>query len=151
MSDELVLVTGATGLIGNAIAKRLHARGRRVRALVRDPDRAKTIVGDGIELVRGDVTDASSMTDALRDVSLVFHRCESLMHGGGVPRARALADELTAAWLNLARTGDPNGSGVSPWPAYTAERRSTLVLGESSEVVDDPLRELRLLWDELAD
>jgi len=83
------------------------------------------------------------------DVSLVFHRSESLMHGNGTPRATALAGELGSAWVNFARTGDPNGAGVAAWPAYTAEQRSTLVLGDTTEVVDDPLRDLRLLWDEL--
>jgi para-nitrobenzyl esterase len=84
------------------------------------------------------------------DVSLVFHRSESIMHGGGVPRAKQLAAELASAWVNFARTGDPNGSGVTAWPAYTPTQRSTLVLGETSEIVDDPLADLRLLWDELA-
>lgn len=73
MSDEIVLVTGATGLIGNAIAKRLRADGRRVRALVRDPSRARDIVGEGVELVKGDITDPPSVADALRGASLVFH------------------------------------------------------------------------------
>jgi para-nitrobenzyl esterase len=84
------------------------------------------------------------------DVSLVFHRYSSIMHGGGVPRAKALAGELASAWVNFARTGDPNGAGVTAWPAYTPALRSTLVLGDTSEVVDDPLRDLRLLWDDLA-
>lgn len=73
MSDAPVLVTGATGLIGNAIAKRLHESGKRVRALVRDPARAKDIVGDGVELVKGDITDPASIAAAVRDTKLVFH------------------------------------------------------------------------------
>ena len=73
MSEDLVLVTGATGLIGNAIAKRLRADGRRVRALVRDPDRAKALLGEGIELVKGDITERASIEAAASGVSLVFH------------------------------------------------------------------------------
>ena len=84
------------------------------------------------------------------DVSLVFHRSDSIMHGNGVPRAKALAGELASAWVNFARTGDPNGPGVPAWPAYTADKRSTLVLGDTTEVVDDPLSELRQLWKEVA-
>jgi dihydroflavonol-4-reductase len=68
-----VLLTGATGLLGNAIARVLLARGRSVRALVRDPARAARIVPDGCELVRGDVTDAASVTRAAADCSVIYH------------------------------------------------------------------------------
>ena len=70
-----ILVTGATGLIGNAIAKRLadpYARNT-VRALVRDPDRARKVVPGAVELVRGDITVESSLRDATRGVEAVFH------------------------------------------------------------------------------
>lgn len=73
MRDEPVLVTGATGLIGNAIAKRLQQQGKRVRALVRDLSRAKDVVGEGIELVKGDITDPRSVADAVRGAAIVFH------------------------------------------------------------------------------
>ena len=73
MSDELLLVTGATGLIGNAIAKRLQREGKRVRALVRDLSRAKDVVGEGVELVQGDITDPRSVADAIRGAGVVFH------------------------------------------------------------------------------
>ena len=72
------------------------------------------------------------------------------MHGYGTPRARQPADELTGAWVRFARSGDPNGGRRPAWPAYTADRRATLVLGEDTRVVDDPLRDLRLLWAELS-
>ncbi|MCC7534671.1 MAG: NAD-dependent epimerase/dehydratase family protein [Deltaproteobacteria bacterium] len=69
----LVLVTGATGLVGNAIARRLVARGDTVRALVRDPESARRVLPEGTALVRGDVTDLASVREAARGVALVFH------------------------------------------------------------------------------
>ncbi|WNG47527.1 SDR family NAD(P)-dependent oxidoreductase [Archangium minus] len=68
-----VLVTGATGLIGNALANRLVARGNRVRALVRDPERARRILPAEVELVRGDVTDPESLPAAMRGTERLFH------------------------------------------------------------------------------
>ena len=51
------LVTGATGKVGYAIASALLERGDTVRALVREPKRAATVLPAGIEPVPGDVTD----------------------------------------------------------------------------------------------
>jgi dihydroflavonol-4-reductase len=73
MSDRVVLVTGATGLVGNAIVRALHARGDRVRALVRDPERARSIVPAGVELAPGDILVRESLEAALADAVLVFH------------------------------------------------------------------------------
>ena len=73
MSDRVVLVTGATGLVGNAIVRALHARGDRVRALVRDPERARGIVPAGVELVPGDILVRESLDAAVVGASLVFH------------------------------------------------------------------------------
>lgn len=68
-----VLVTGATGLVGNAIARRLVERGDTVRALVRDVERAARMLPAGVEAVRGDITRPESLPAAMRDVELVFH------------------------------------------------------------------------------
>lgn len=73
MARDLVLVTGATGLIGNAVAKKLAAKGTPVRALVRDPERAKKLLPAEIELARGDITDPASIAEAMREVGRVFH------------------------------------------------------------------------------
>ena len=67
------LVTGATGLIGNAIAMDLIARGHDVRALVRDPDRARAALPERVALSRGDVTAPDSLPTAMREVDWVFH------------------------------------------------------------------------------
>jgi dihydroflavonol-4-reductase len=68
-----VLVTGATGLVGNALVKKLAARGDRVRALVRDVERARKVVPGEVELVRGDVTDPASLAAAAQGIELFFH------------------------------------------------------------------------------
>jgi dihydroflavonol-4-reductase len=69
----LVLVTGATGLIGNAIARDLVARGHAVRALVRDLDRARAVLPERVELVRGDVTEVETLPAAVSGAEWVFH------------------------------------------------------------------------------
>jgi dihydroflavonol-4-reductase len=68
-----VLVTGATGLVGFAIAALLAARGDHVRALVRDEPRARRMLGPDMELCTGDITAPASLEPALQGVSLVFH------------------------------------------------------------------------------
>jgi nucleoside-diphosphate-sugar epimerase len=68
-----VLVTGATGKVGYAIASALLDRGDSVRALVRDPKRAAGVLPAGIEPVRGDVTDPDSVVAAVEGCELVFN------------------------------------------------------------------------------
>jgi hypothetical protein len=54
-----ILVLGATGTHGGAIARALVAAGRSVRGLVRDPEspRAQAVRAGGVELVIGDLMD----------------------------------------------------------------------------------------------
>ncbi|WP_426572615.1 NAD-dependent epimerase/dehydratase family protein [Aquihabitans sp. McL0605] len=68
-----VLITGATGTVGSALATRLVADGRPVRALVRDVERARRLLPDQIELVAGDVVDPPSVAAATKGCETVFH------------------------------------------------------------------------------
>ena len=68
-----VLVTGATGKVGNAVAHRLADRGDEVVALVRDVARARESLPTGVELVRGDVTDLQSVRRACDRIEGVFN------------------------------------------------------------------------------
>jgi dihydroflavonol-4-reductase len=67
------LVTGATGKVGHAIASALLDRGDQVRALVRDPKRAASVLPAGIEPIQGDVTDVGSLAAAVEGCELVFN------------------------------------------------------------------------------
>jgi carboxylesterase type B len=62
------------------------------------------------------------------------------------PGAQALADAMSASWAAFARTGDPAQPLVGEWPAYSIERRETMVLDDELRVESDPYREHRLLW-----
>src|SRR5690242_16781300 len=68
-----VLVTGATGKVGHAIASALLDRGESVRALVRDPNSAAEVLPAGIEPVAGDATDTESLDAAVDGCELVFN------------------------------------------------------------------------------
>ncbi|WP_409494477.1 NmrA family NAD(P)-binding protein [Amycolatopsis sp. cmx-11-12] len=72
MSSEPVLVTGATGRQGGATARALLAAGVPVRALVRDPARAKAVEALGAELVVGDLHDFDSVVRAAKGARAVF-------------------------------------------------------------------------------
>jgi uncharacterized protein YbjT (DUF2867 family) len=86
-----ILVTGATGNIGRNVVEQLAKRGASVRALVRDPSKAK--FPDGVEVVQGDLLDVDSLRSAMKGVSTLF-----LLNG-------VVADEYTQALiaLNVAR------------------------------------------------
>ncbi|WP_165423569.1 NAD-dependent epimerase/dehydratase family protein [Ktedonosporobacter rubrisoli] len=68
-----VLITGATGLLGGHLIKELQDRGEDIRALVLPVENADSLLKRGVEVVRGDITDASSLGPAVKDVELIFH------------------------------------------------------------------------------
>jgi uncharacterized protein YbjT (DUF2867 family) len=57
-----VLVTGATGRVGRATIAALRGAELPVAAFVRDPDRAREILGPDIELRAGDLGDEATLT-----------------------------------------------------------------------------------------
>jgi UDP-glucose 4-epimerase len=99
-----VLVTGATGKVGSRLARRLAARGDRVRALVRDPKRAADMLGDTIDLVAGDLLDPSSLTAAVSGVDAVVH-CAAFFRGATAEQAHAVNDLGTQHLARAALAG----------------------------------------------
>jgi len=73
------LVIGSTGSIGSAIVDELAVRGQRVRALVRDPDKAQRILKhpENVEFVVGSVEEPHALGAAFDDVD-VFFNCLNL-------------------------------------------------------------------------
>lgn len=58
----VILVAGATGGVGKRVVRRLVERGYKVRSLVRDIEKAKTTLGDDVDLVVADITKPETLT-----------------------------------------------------------------------------------------
>jgi para-nitrobenzyl esterase len=68
----------------------------------------------------------------------------------GSPAEKALAAKTSDAWIQFARTGNPNHKGLPNWPAYTAGDRSTMVFNNECKMVNDPGGEERQFWQSAA-
>jgi uncharacterized protein YbjT (DUF2867 family) len=65
----MILMVGATGLVGSAALRQLTARGVPVRALVRSAEKAAALAGPGVETVSGDLERPGSLDAALDGVT----------------------------------------------------------------------------------
>jgi dihydroflavonol-4-reductase len=72
-SRDRVLVTGATGFVGSAVARAVLRRGFALRVLVRANSPRRTLAGLETEIVEGDMLDAASLAPAMQDVRYLFH------------------------------------------------------------------------------
>ncbi|MGR8918763.1 MAG: hopanoid-associated sugar epimerase [Gammaproteobacteria bacterium] len=68
-----VLVTGASGFLGSAVARLLLERGDAVRVLTRPSSDPTNIVGLDVEVVHGDLRDPQSLAGAVSGVDALFH------------------------------------------------------------------------------
>ncbi len=69
----MIVVTGATGHIGNVLVRELAARGQKVRAVVLPRDSHRALARVDAEITHGDVTDPASIESALAGADVVFH------------------------------------------------------------------------------
>lgn len=94
-----VLVTGATGYLGGAIARALTADGRDVVGTARDDDGAERLRSLGYGVARADLADPASLGAAARDVDAVVHAAAI----NGPERASADRAAVVAMLTALAR------------------------------------------------
>jgi uncharacterized protein YbjT (DUF2867 family) len=80
--EKLILVTGATGYIGNCLIPRLLEKGYRVRVLVRDPKRLRGHPWlSQVEVAQGDLLDAQTLAPALDNVDAAFYLVHNMSNG----------------------------------------------------------------------
>jgi dihydroflavonol-4-reductase len=72
-TQSRVLITGASGFVGSAVARAAQQRGYQVRVMVRPSSPRRNLVGLDAEVVEGDMRDQASVSRALEGVRYLFH------------------------------------------------------------------------------
>ncbi|MCC6395098.1 MAG: carboxylesterase family protein [Bryobacterales bacterium] len=73
------------------------------------------------------------------EIAFVFDNADKCVnYTGGTPEAQTLAKTVSQAWLRFARNGNPNHSGLPRWPAFSPEKRTTMIFDRTSAVREDP-------------
>jgi para-nitrobenzyl esterase len=88
------------------------------------------------------------------EIPFVFDNVEGgKVYTGSGPAAQRLADQMSAAWVAFARTGDPSHKGIPKWTPFKADQRATMVFGAGPDarLVNDPGGEERLALKALRD
>ena len=69
------------------------------------------------------------------EIPFVFNNADlhASMTGGG-EEAIALADKMSQAWINFARTGNPNAECLPQWPAYNPEEGAMMIFDNKCEI-----------------
>jgi len=106
-----VLVVGATGMLGSEICRLLAAQGMGVRALVRNtsnPQALASLRGLGVELVQGDLKDATSLQAACHGATAIISTASSTL-------SRQQGDSIDSVdrqgQLNLIEAAEKTGIG----------------------------------------
>lgn len=89
----MILVTGATGTVGREVVTQLLAAGQKVRAMTRNPAKAK--LDARVDVVRGNFEDPASLENAVRGVDRVFSLTlgpQTGLHETNLARAATRAD-----------------------------------------------------------
>ncbi|WP_309111112.1 NmrA/HSCARG family protein [Saccharothrix sp.] len=151
---DLVVVTGATGRQGGAVARHLLEDGRRVRALTRNPasPAARRLADLGAEVVKGDMADPDSLRPVFRGAHGVFSVQNSMISGldGEVHQGRTVGDVAAEAGVahvvyGSAGTGQP-GTGVGSWESKLRVQAHLEALGLPLTVLR-PMAFMELMTD----
>jgi uncharacterized protein YbjT (DUF2867 family) len=140
-------VVGITGQVGGAVARKLLADKRRVRAVLRDANRGLPWAVRGCEMVRADLHDAESLAAAFKGVEGVFAMLPPIFDPSpGFPEARALIASLRSA---LAAASPPRVVCLSTVGAQ-AKRQNLLtqlsILEQELGELSLPVTFLRAAW-----
>src|SRR5262249_41893736 len=121
-AEKKVLVTGATGQQGGAVAARMLEKGWKLRALTRNPQShaAQALAQRSVEIVKGDLEDVASVQAAVQGVYGVFSvqdhaagRVREIQQGKNVADAAANAGVQHFVYNSVG--GADRNTGIDIW------------------------------------
>jgi nucleoside-diphosphate-sugar epimerase len=127
-----VLLTGATGYIGSAVAEALLEAGHEVMGLARSDEAARKLEEGGVRPVRGSLQDSESLASAAREADGVIHTAST--NNAEAPQADAQA--VAAILEALEETNKPFIYTSGVWVLGNTEDR---VADEESQLDPTPL------------
>jgi len=65
------------------------------------------------------------------------------------PKEQALADKVSLAWTNFAKTGNPSNKLMPKWKPYNTKERPIMVIDDQPNLENDPLHDSRVIITEL--
>jgi NAD(P)H dehydrogenase (quinone) len=122
----MIIVTGATGLLGSQIVERLLERvpARGIGVSVRKPDRAAGLAGRGVRVRRGDFTDPASLAEAFEGATQVLIVSADTTGEAAVAQHTAAIDAAVAAGARRILYTSHQGAGehslFEPMPDHAA-------------------------------
>ena len=103
----MILVTGGTGFVGSHLIRRMRQEGLPVRAVVRNPDKARALTDLGVDVVAGDIADRDSLAKAAAGCDRVIHLVGIIQEAAGatfqgvhVEGTRSVIDAATRAGIH---------------------------------------------------
>jgi uncharacterized protein YbjT (DUF2867 family) len=122
-SDKIVLVTGATGRQGGAVIRHMQPKGWKLRALTRNTNSqsAQALARQGVELVKGDLEDPTSLERAARGAYGIYSVQDFWAVGAKreVQQGKNLADAAKKVGVEhlvySSVGGAERNSGIAPW------------------------------------
>lgn len=135
MSQQTILVTGATGLAGSNVCKLGVEGGYRVLALVRSRADTEPLLKCGAELVPGDISDPASLDAPMRGVDAVIHCAAQI--GGSWSTATAKDYETVNQWgsINVLAAAERAAVGRTVMLLTNVLFERTETLDENSHVI----------------
>ena len=138
----MILVAGATGLVGCEVCQKLARRGENVRALVRETsakEKLETLRSGGAELCVGDLKDPGSLSSACRGVDAVISTASSTL-------SRQAGDSIesvdAAGQLNLVKAAKAAGIGRFVFVSFRRPRGISYPLADAKRRVEEAIASL---------
>lgn len=124
------LVTGANGLIGSNLVRKLLEHGHRTRAFVRPTSDLRSLEGVDAELVYGDVLNADSLIQAARGCDVMFHAAAIFSYSHDQKELDAIAETGTINAVEAAHAAGVKRIVLTSSSVVFGSSRSPVVLDE---------------------
>lgn len=79
------------------------------------------------------------------EIPFVFNNIDKVTVSGDRADAEKLSDLMSSAWINFARSGNPNGDGIPTWEPYTREKGAAMIFDNESYQTENHDKELMKL------